>query len=150
MKKILTGLLILGLGFGMSGCANISGIKFNLPNNKMYKKKTYKHYSNTKIRQNYKKSCRGIRILRAGKDRFRGMVPYQYVSIVNNSNERKEITLDLKWRKTGSTYFGAYNDSSWRTFGPEVLRPGETARFVIDKSGRRGLFLEEVAVGKCE
>jgi len=153
MKKMIAGFIVL-LGFGMSGCSNIRGVKFNIPYQGYYGKQTYKRKSHTtraKIKQNYSKSCRGIRITGVGQDRFRGMVPYKYVSVVNNSSQRREVTLDIKWRKHGyNKFYGAYDDTTWRTFGPEVLRPGESSRFVVDKAGRSDMSIVEVAVGKCE
>ncbi|MBC8427119.1 MAG: hypothetical protein H8E00_00525 [Deltaproteobacteria bacterium] len=118
--------------------------------NKSSSKATSSKATETKITQNNSKGCEGIVITDTGRGMFRGAVPYVYVSVKNNSEIRKEITLDIKWRSKGKNYFGAYNDSTWTVFGPQPLRPGEEANFVVKKAPKGNLTLEEVALAKCE
>ena len=110
----------------------------------------YAGSTETKITQSNIKGCDGIVITDTGKALFRNAVPYIYVSVKNNSEVRKEITLDLKWRSKGTNALGAFDDSAWEVFGPQPLRPGEAARFMVKKDPKTYVTLEEVALVKCE
>lgn len=103
-----------------------------------------------KIIQSESKDCEGIVITKTGRALFRNVLPFIYVSMENKSNKRREITLDLKWRAKGRTYFGSYNDSKWETFGPHPIRPGESTNFVVKKQPEDGLTLEEAVLAKCQ
>lgn len=106
--------------------------------------------TNVQVTQGRGNSCEGVVITDTGKDLFRNVYPYMYVAIENNSEFRKEITLDIKWHRQGKTYYGAYDDSVWTVFGPQVLRPGENTKFVVKKAPNKDLTMKEVVVVKCE
>ena len=138
---------------GLCGCKTMDGktIKWApFASNVSSARATSSGPTETKITQNNSNGCEGIVITHTGRGMFRNIVPYIYVSVKNNSEIRKEITLDIKWRSKGKNYLGAYNYSNWTVFGPQPLRPGEEAKFMVKKAPEKGVTMEEVALAKCE
>jgi len=137
----------------LSGCKTSSGktIRWTpYASNKSMTKTIASRSAGAKVTQSSSNSCEGIVITDTGKDLFRNVYPYIFVAIENNSEIRREITLDIKWRRKGKNYFGAYEDSVWTVFGPHPLRPDEKARLVVKKNPDKDLTMEEVHIVKCE
>lgn len=104
-----------------------------------------------KIENSTDPACEGIAVFRAGDDRFRGMIPVKFVDVRNSSDQRKEVTLDIRYRLQGRNALGSYDEGFWEAYGPFVIRPKEEGRYYVKRGDRsyERRRIEEVRVVKC-
>jgi hypothetical protein len=125
--------------------ADCQGFQVNMPGSKEFNEgmqagareqanAAYPDVAQAKLMQNASPACTGIVIVDVGHG-FKGGVaalPVAYIDVINNSDARKSVTLDVKyhWNNPGGTYKPAQQGDAWQQLGPTIIHPHETIRII--------------------